>query len=341
MGTKKNSIIRVLDVIPASEIEKWKNGDVITISAGCGAGKSYFIKNVLCEYAKNNHKKILMLIHRKYPAEQFKIELENDYKDDIIDVKTYQTIESIVKNGGYFDFSRYSYLICDEFHYFLEDSTFNHFTDLSFSNIINQNKITRIFMSATGHEMQTVLNNALALKYKKKKHKIYNYTVPISFVHIKTLTFWTKIQTIEELMQQWNENGDKAIIFLHSAKEAYELHKKFDKNSLFLCGSSSEKYYKYVKSDKVIKMLTEQKFEQQFLITTACFDAGSNIIDMKVNKIVVDLRDEASMLQCVGRKRVQNDNDKIDLYIKVYSRREMNGDLKKSNPELIGDDKNG
>ena len=78
--TKRNSIIRVSDIITETEISKWKNGDVVTISAGCGAGKSYFIKNVLYKIAKQKNQKILMLIHRTACVDQFTLEVEKQIK---------------------------------------------------------------------------------------------------------------------------------------------------------------------------------------------------------------------------------------------------------------------
>ena len=38
---------RVSELISPSEIKTWEKGSVITIKAGTGAGKSYFIKNIL------------------------------------------------------------------------------------------------------------------------------------------------------------------------------------------------------------------------------------------------------------------------------------------------------
>lgn len=62
METNKKNI-RVSDIIKNDDIEKWKTGDIIIISAGTGKGKSFLIKNSLFSYAKEEMK-ILMLIHR-------------------------------------------------------------------------------------------------------------------------------------------------------------------------------------------------------------------------------------------------------------------------------------
>lgn len=149
MESKKTKV-RVSDVIPTTEIHKWKNGDVVAISAPCGAGKSYFIKNVLYEQAKKKNQKILMLIHRRNCVDQFSIEIEEANKTDTIDIKTYQSVEYNLINYGNISFDDYAYIVSDEFHYFVEDSGFNCYTDISFNAIIRCQNSVKIFMSATG-----------------------------------------------------------------------------------------------------------------------------------------------------------------------------------------------
>lgn len=97
-------ILRVSNVVTTDEIKKWRPGDIITIQAPTGAGKSYFIKNILYAIAKKDNKKILMLIHRLNCIEQFQYEIEEDNKTDIIHLKTYQSIEAYLKSGESFIF---------------------------------------------------------------------------------------------------------------------------------------------------------------------------------------------------------------------------------------------
>lgn len=47
----------ITDLITREEIKKWKSGEVITISAQMGKGKSYFIKNRLYDMAKEKKEK--------------------------------------------------------------------------------------------------------------------------------------------------------------------------------------------------------------------------------------------------------------------------------------------
>lgn len=120
--------MRVSEKISAKDIDSWNNehkGKAITIKAGCGKGKSYFIKNCLYERAKAENKKILILVHRSNCDYQFSEEIIRDGKTDIIDISTYQSIEWDLLNKEVVDLSKYKYLVSDEFHYFISDSGFN------------------------------------------------------------------------------------------------------------------------------------------------------------------------------------------------------------------------
>lgn len=317
-GSKK----RVSDVITPKDIESWHNGDVVTISAGTGAGKSYFIKNVLYAKAKAEHKKILMLVHRTKCSDQFEIEIKADHKTDVIDIKTYQSIEYSLINSYDVPFDSYAYIVSDEFHYFVEDSGFNCYTDISFDAIIKCKYAVKIFMSATGETMLTMIS-----RYVPKRN-MHTYNIPSDYSHLSSLTFFYQNNTVQSLAYKFKAQGKKAIFFIQSAEVAHNLYKEFKDCSLFLCGKNSKngkKYYKDVDEDKITQMLTNQKFEELFLITTSCFDAGANIIDTNLHTVVIDMKNVSSLIQCLGRKRSQNADDKLDVYIKAISNQQIGG----------------
>lgn len=310
---------RVSELITVDEIKKWKNEDVICIQAGTGTGKSYFIKNILYAFAKQQHKKILYLIHRRNCIDQFQEEINKDNKSNTIDIVSYQKLESLWKYHKTFDFSSYQYIVCDEFHYFLSDAAFNKWTDISLNTILTQKDKIRIFMSATGDYMLRYINN-----YKHIKTKDYKLSIEFNF--IKNLIFFNKDETIEEFIKECinNNKNEKGIFFIQSAEKAYNLYKKYKKYCLFNCGKSN-KYYKYVDKDKINKMLVQCEFEEPILITTSCLDAGVNIVDKQVKHIICDIKDIGSLIQCIGRKRLINNKDKINLYIKSITNEQLGG----------------
>lgn len=308
---------RVSGVVTIEEIKKWTTGDTITITAGTGAGKSYFIKNVLYAFAKNNNKKILMLIHRTNCVNQFLEEIKRDKKTDVIDIKTYQKLEWNNLNKIKDDLSKYQYIVCDEFHYFISDAAYNKNTDISLNLILSQQNSIKIFMSATGDYVKKYINN-------KKNIETIDYELPIHFNFIKTLMFFNKDSTLEEFIKKAIKKDDKGIFFIESAEKAYNLYKKFKKHCIFNC-SKSHKLYKYVNKEEINKMLINERFEKNILITTTCLDAGVNIKDLEVKHIVVDVKDVGVLIQCIGRKRIQNEDDKVNVYIKTINNKTLGG----------------
>ena len=151
---------RISNIITESVIKSWKPGDNVLVSAPMGSGKSYFCKNTLYNVAKNNTDKILMLIHRSNCVDQFSYEITESKKDDVITIMTYQSIEyaKLHNTLDKINLSQYRYIVCDEFHYFFNDSSFNNKTSISFELIINNTTATHIFMSATGNNMENYMS---------------------------------------------------------------------------------------------------------------------------------------------------------------------------------------
>lgn len=319
--------MRVSEKVTIEEINKWKDGDIITIEAGTGSGKSYFIKNNLYAIAKRDKKRILMLIHRINCVNQFQYEITQDNKMDVIDIKTYQSIDSLYKRGMEFNFEQYDYLIMDEFHYFLQDSSYNKYTDLSLEAILKQSNKTRIFMSATGDYMTQYIN-------RFKKYETINYSIPNNFSFIKQLRFFYKNSTLENFIAAAIENNIKSIFFIESAEKAYKLHEKFKEYTLFNCAKNNKKFYQYVDPEKINNMLKNERFEELILITTTVMDAGVNIIDSELKNIVVDVRDTGTLIQCIGRKRLENKDDYINLYVKAIENRRLGGFISQANKRL-------
>lgn len=313
--------MRVSEKVTINEIESWKQGDIVTIKAGTGAGKSYFIKNNLYAIAKRDNKRILMLIHRKNCTDQFLMEIKAADKEDIIDIRTYQSIEAVEKSGIIYELGHYDYIVADEFHYFMSDAAFNMYTDLSLDVILGHSRAVRIFMSATGDYMKHYLSDM-----KHKGLTTIDYELPIDFSFIRRLEFFYKDETLETYIEHFIENNKKAIFFIQSPAKAYQLHKKYKEYTLFNCGKSNRgNYYQYVDKQKINDMLKNEHFEELILITTSVLDAGVNLVDSELNEIVCDIEDTGTLIQCIGRKRLQNKGDYINLHVKALSNQRLGG----------------
>ncbi|WP_434349237.1 DEAD/DEAH box helicase family protein [Paenibacillus polysaccharolyticus] len=317
MITRKKRLT-VTDII-GNEVEQWQQGEVITIEAGTGVGKSYFIKNTLYQKAKREGTKILFILNRTRLSEQFQSEIEQDNKTDVIKILLYQNVEDFVRKRSVVVSKDYQYIVSDEFHYFLTESKFNNNTEDSFNLIISESEKTRIFMSATADA---------AIEYFRFKHIEHrSYNVPHDYSHIKELTFYRNDKVLEKFLHTIPKN-QKAVCFSKSAKKASTLHTIF-KDSLFVCsasGTSREK--KYLDKERISRMLMEEKFEEKFLFTTSTLDNGVNLKDKKIKYVVADIEDIDTLIQCLGRKRIVSDSDKVTVIIKNISDKMINKKLK-------------
>lgn len=302
--------MKVSELITKEEINTWKNGDTLTIQSGTGTGKSFFIKNSLYEVAKENGQMILFLIHRTNCINQFQMEIEEDKKTDVIELKTYQSIEARYKKGETFDFSKYHYIVCDEFHYFMNDTGVNKFTDVSLDNILNENNSIRILMSATGGFVRKYLEE------KKELNLMPPYRIARDYNFIKSLQLYYKNESLIDSVEWLIKNKHKTIIFINNVEEALNLYKQFKEHSMFVCSKSKTKEYKYVDESNVKVMLKEERFETLLLITTSVLDTGVNILDDDLHHIICDISDVGTLVQCVGRKRLKDENDYINLLVK-------------------------
>lgn len=310
--------IRVTDKISEKNISAWEPAQPVIITAGTGVGKSYFIKNVLYRYARNNNQKILMLIHRKLCVEQFRMEIEEDGKNDVIEIMTYQKLEKSEMYEIDLKLNRYKYIVCDEFHYFISDAGFNNTTDISFKKIIGTSDAIKIFMSATGENVEGYIRNTAMLKS-------VNYRIPFDWSFIASLNFYHNDESLSEFARAVIEKGEKGIFFIQQAAKAYKLFQEFESYAIFNCSTQNEKHYKYVQKDVINRMLQKQQFEKNILVTTSCLDAGVNIVDSLVRFIFIDIKDVGSLIQCMGRKRIQSPEDTIHVFIKVINNQQLGG----------------
>lgn len=310
---------RVIEVITRKEISTWDRGDYILISTPTGSGKNHFVYETLCPYCDENRKSMLILTNRNLLKEQ--IEKEKEKKELNIKVMTYQELEVILKNDG--DIVEYDYIISDESHYFFTDSTFNRKTDISLEWLMRKNQDSiKLLLTAT---------SKLIEKYIVSVYNIilYKYHIERNYDYIEKLYFYddykpkfpetddnnSKPSEINEILKNIPD-GEKVMYFT-SCEKAYSMYKKY-KNSAFVCSEHNTKYSKH-SSTKIRKEIIEfKKFSCKYLFCTSALDNGVSIEDTAVKHIIIDYFDFTTMIQCLGRRRIDNtiDNDTIKLYIK-------------------------
>lgn len=309
----------ISDIIMDDDVARWKAKDIVIISAGTGRGKSYFVKNNLYRYAKQQHKKILFLIHRVNCVTQFQNEIIRDKKEDTIDILTYQKVQSdVVRYGKHIRDEKYAYIVCDEFHYFISDAGFNNTTDISLDEVLKCEKSVKIFMSATGVMVENYLSNHY-------EGQICKYELPPDYSYVSSLHFFQHDEDVYDIANAILSANKKGIIFMQNLEKACKIFRKYQDKSLFNCSKQNKHYKHYVDENKIEQMLENECFEENLLITTSCFDAGVNIVDKDVRFIIVDMLDIDSLIQCLGRKRSQSKEDKVHFFIKAINNQQLSG----------------
>ena len=317
------------DYIKTNDIENWYNNkQMAVIQAPTGIGKSTLIKTVLYDICKEFNQKILILVNREKLKDEFILEITKDEKNDLIDIKTYQFLEAFKKNTGEsFNLNQYSFVVCDESHYFQTDSSFNKYTQESY-NAVMESEAIKIFMSATN---QSLINYLNMFEYE---YKLYN--IPINYNYVDTLNFFNKKLYIYDILKELKSLEEKCIVFMDDIQLAYEIYQMFEDDSLFLCSKNNKEYYKNVDEDKIKDMLSKQRFECLFLITTTVFVNGNNIKDEDLHHMIIQLHDLENIQQAIGRKRVVNDNDKLHIAFWNIQNQSIGGLLKKSRDMIEG-----
>lgn len=299
----------ISDIITHNEITKWNKSDKILISSQTGTGKTEFIKNNLYQYCINTDSKILLLSNRTLLKNQNMVELEG--KLDVVTTVNYQELETKILYGSSLSkiFEGYQYIVYDEAHYLFSDSQFNRNTDILLEPLsdkpeLDYPNIIFIFITATPDALLSYYNNF-----------DFVYNLPVDYSYISKIYFYNKYDTLKEIIYQIPYN-DKAVFFSSNAFDAYELSVNMT-NAEFICSESHRDLSKRSNKQVIKDIVNNSKFDCSLLCTTKVLDNGVNLIDDSVKHIIIDMLDPISFIQCLGRKRINN-NEKINLYIHNY-----------------------
>jgi len=291
----------ISDIIKVENIQSWTQEKIVFIEGPTGRGKTHFIKYTLSDYDPS--KKILILVNRTIIKKQSEKEL---VREDVgnITLTTYQNLSNLVLTKNTMGYEGYDYIICDEAHHFCEESEYIFNTDVSFNWVMKQSAI-KIFMTATAHFIKGYIQDELNLE-------INHYHIKNDYDFIEKLYFYENDDVIKKLL--FDLPPDEKAIYFTSAKKAYDMSELLD-SSVFYCSKNNYAFSQYVDSNIVNYIEENEKFEEHILCTTKVMDCGVNIKDESIKHMIVDIADLSSIIQCIGRKRIEG-NEKIRIYIK-------------------------
>lgn len=326
-------------------VERHQKASRIFIESPTGTGKSSFILDKLFPFAAESNYNVLYLANRSALNQQIKnaltrkLEVKGKIKKDeatfylpvsfcCLTVINYQAI-SLNPMALKMFLSDYAYIVFDEAHFFVEDSLFNAKTGLLLKSVLNESPdAVWIFLSATLDGSEDLLltaadkiqpNNLIDANLNKvvfRDHCIVYKNNYQSAVY--TPSFF---RGIDDLMPVINRTaGEKWLIFISSIQRGKALQQRIKKETgrkaVFL---SSEN-----KADKRWKTLsTEERYDEDVLITTKVLDNGVNISDKGVRHIVIPFCDQTEFMQMLGRRRTV-EGERVYLYVEVPTIQKVN-----------------
>ena len=327
----------------------WKNGRVV-FDAGTGTGKTSFIINQLLPWALERTQiegrliKILLLCNRvslksqsirkiiesglgidlaQYDSMEELDEVELSVSNSrFIRVWTYQKIEywqqrkpEWVKQW----LDSYTYIVCDEAHYFFDDSDFNHTTELSFQCIeqLVPEKVV-IYMSATG---RLLFDRWEEGSIQPDRY----YCIPKNYDHISEVYFFYRDAERQDILDHLPE-GEKAVVFVTKRDTLVEMQKKYGDSASYYCS----KNHKDGPMDKLEDCINpDGTLRKRILFTTTALYNGVDIKDRTLKHLVIEQWNPLEVIQEIGRKRPLDAADTCKLYLRGMAKKEILSEFRK------------
>ena len=236
-----------------------------------------------------------------------------------------------------------AFVVFDEAHFFSSDATFIPETSRILQGLLEEFRTSyRIYITATPEEVKPIIAleefnlrarhlanavNSHSLSALGQTAKIIEYRFKADYKSRIQLNFFHNKSSKKKAESDWidiieairnDKSPDKWLLFVSRKEIGQAIQKEL--------GSSIAEYidasYREAKSKEIMDMTRREMFEAKVLITTSFLYNGINFHDKKLKNIVMEYTDRTSIIQALGRKRL-DDGEKVKVYIKVCSRKEL------------------
>ena len=314
------------------EVPYWRYWKAILIDAPPGRGKTSFVYEVLIPLAIKMNRNVLLVANRNALSLQMKLDvmelIGSPLRDRLTDLGIRETdIFGSVGIVSYHSLPRFlndpenedwldnvEYVVADECHYFTSDSSFNDLTEWHLKLITKHFKrAIRVYMTGTSWDvLRPIADAEMAIKYDKERackvhldREIIRYHWEQDHSHVD-LRFFRDLEEIKQLIL--GNPNEKYMIFVDSRDSGRALADALGKDRATYLDAESKG------TKEMTKLLKEQTFDRQVLVTTKVLDCGINLWDNRLRHIVTVTDDRVSMLQMLGRKR-RKPGERVNLYV--------------------------
>lgn len=267
--------------IVGNDYETWQPGDLIFLFSGTGSGKTTLaLENITVSYVKHD-KKVLYLVPRVILKEQIENIIrgilntygyETPQYNEKFYIWTYKHLEKLLLENK--KITSFDLIICDEFHYFVSDSTFNPYTQLSYNFIFNHNreiydKRITLFLTATPDNIMYYITKNISFK-STLYHMLEKYNYDIDFEERKKYSddsvddIFNKSATSDYMKLEFkaeNRLGVELNVYVYKLQQEYNyINIKYiieDNEIIEIIKNAKEKTVVFVSSKKRGKILKE------------------------------------------------------------------------------------
>lgn len=325
---KRKLNLKFVSEVIGDDYKNWNRGEIVLISAQTGTGKNYFVENILMNQAEgmkflyisnrtNLKREVKIRLLQKFNLEvpQEVTDLDSITTIDTITITSYHALQNSAIDEEYdrdkFDLDLYDYIICDEIHFIMTDSSFNTLNRFTYEKLITERhwQSIKIFMSATMEEIKDPIIKC-ANQGIGRKPTIHEYKTGIDYSYVKPKYFKSRdyTETLVNLIKN-DVSDDKWLVFITDLKAGNSMLEALGSNNCSIIKSGT-------KSLELTSIINCCCFTKKVLICTKAMDNGINIKDDSVKNIVILAWDRISLIQMLGRKRIDiNDAQEINLYL--------------------------
>ncbi len=325
------------NVVSKARLENMRDGDSLFLVGQTGTGKSTLLFKQVISLAHSRGKKILYLANRTALCMQMKNycmkdefvgelqigkrkvkDLKRIFSDEglneqinfsVLDVLSYQKFLRVHDD---LDFTSYDYVCMDEVHAFLSDC-FNPTMEEILNILASKTKFSKkIFMTATPQECINTIYNAFfsSYNYNLIDRKFSVIVMNHDYSYLKPIFFSKTKETIKLITEKRKE---MFLIFVRNKAVGQHIQEELMKANIF-----SETFYADTEKETSIvynSIISKEKMEINVLIVSRVLAEGVSLKDSgKPFNIVLYEDDPVQIFQCLGRKRVSADNEKVTVY---------------------------
>ena len=316
-GNPMSNINKYVSDVIGDEYQSWNN-ESIFLDFSTGKGKTQFILKELASYVLANNKKILYLCNRLQLYKKVNSMIQDNQISDVVYLMTYQSLQEKIKNGV--EIPHFDYVVADEAHYLTDDSSFNDSTDFSYNFLKDAIDCVTIYMTATA----TCLYDILLEEGSLSKDRYYH--LPPDYSYVDKIYFYKRKSHIEIIKYLLSTTQDRIIYFSSSNSKWLDAVHEFGEDANRICSIHTKNIeMSKLNQPDCITTINDSyvTFDKRLLISTKTLDCGIDLKDVEIKHIICDISDLNSCLQCIGRKRVLNETDTVNLYIRDYSSNEL------------------